>query len=208
MPFDELKSEDELLRRLPEINRIENPELRQKVESTFLELVPSYFWEIPASSSGKYHQNDAVGQHGLLIHVKRTFVVVERMIRSGKHSGMVSDTEADYLRAGILLHDCWKQGREPRGEHHTTDDHDVLARRILDRNTELPEEVLGLVESHNGPWKEGKEPENNLEQLHHLADMIGSSRNLIGKVYKPCEEVRKVFDQSAFEGQEGLEASF
>lgn len=206
MSFDqELDSRDEVLRRLPEIRRIEKLGLREEVIDIFLNYVPSYFWTCPASSSGKYHQNDAVGEHGLLIHVKRTFVVLERIIRSGKKSGMISEYEADCLRASILLHDCWKQGREPRDEEHTTQDHDKLARQVLERRTHLPEMVLDCVESHNGPWGEGKNPENNLEQIHHLADMVGSSQNLYGKVLDPCEEVEQVFDHQAFE-KDGVEA--
>ena len=35
-----------------------------------IELLPDYFFEIPASSTGKYHPSYALGEHGLIRHTK------------------------------------------------------------------------------------------------------------------------------------------
>jgi len=68
-----LHSEEELLRRLPEINAIYDEDTRDSVIRTFLKGCPDYFWERPSSSSGKYHSVDERGKYGNWIHTKRVF---------------------------------------------------------------------------------------------------------------------------------------
>lgn len=197
----------ELLRRLPEIDLIENQKIKNQVEQAFLDHTPTYFWKIPASTSGKYHQNDVIGDFGLWLHTKRVFVVAERIARSEKYRDKISSEEHDILRASILLHDLFKQGIPPRDTNHTSDDHDLIARTYLERKMEIDERILDCIESHNGGWGEGKEPETRLEDIHHLADMVGSDRNTITKVYKPCEEIVTAFNKEEFT-ENGIEAEF
>jgi hypothetical protein len=206
-----LESKEELRRRLPEINRIQNKELREKVDSAFLNLCPEYFWYVPSSSTGKYHQKDCVGKHGLWLHVKRSFTEYERLSDSFAQMDkkpwldeqdqpdeneryLISKYERDVGRASILLHDIFKYGEPPRGEH-TVDNHDVIAAEKLRNQSDLPEKVVESVESHNGPWYEGKQPENPLELVHHLADMAASNKNSYQRVYKPCEQLREVIEK-------------
>ena len=37
---------------------------------TLIELLPNYFFEVPASSTGKYHPEFALGDGGLIRHTK------------------------------------------------------------------------------------------------------------------------------------------
>lgn len=198
---------EELHRRLPEIELINNDEIKRQVEEAFLDHCPTYFWKIPASSSGKYHQNDVVSKYGLWLHTKRVFTIGERLARSEKHRDELTAEEHDIIRASLLLHDLFKQGLPPRDNNHTSDDHDLVARNYLERKMDIDERILDCIESHNGGWGEGKNPETRLEDIHHLADMVGSDRNLMPKVYKPCEEVREAFDKKEFE-RNGIEAHF
>lgn len=193
----------ELHRRLPEIKLIENASIRSQVETAFLNYCPTYFWKVPASSSGKYHQDDVVSSQGLWLHTKRAFTVGERIARSEKYRGNINQEEHDVLRASILLHDMFKQGLEPRDSKHTSDDHDLIVRQFLEREMNIDSRILDCVESHNGGWGEGKNPTTRLEDIHHLADMVGSDKNLIGKVYKPCEEIKETFDVKIFDEEEG-----
>jgi len=167
---------EELLRRLPEIRKIEDEKLREQVIDIFLHHCTDYFWRVPASSSGNHHPPDTRGRHGLLVHSKRAFWAFEDLACTDVEMGLIDEEELDYGRAGILLHDIFKQGHEPRDEHHTRENHDRIAARYLGRKTDLPDEVLGLIDSHNGAWYEGKTPENELEKLHHRADYIVSRK--------------------------------
>lgn len=185
----------ELYRRLPELNNIRDPELENQLVEIFLDHAPEYFWTCPASSSGKYHPPDQRGKHGLWLHTKRAFTCFERLGRSYKADEKLTERQLDYGRAGILVHDLFKQGHEPRDEKHTSSDHDVIAYKYLKRETELPDEVLGCVVSHNGPWGEGRRPENVLEQVHHNADMIASDKNAFFKVQDPIpSEIQEIIE--------------
>lgn len=184
-----------MLRRLPEINKIEDDKLREQVINIFLQHCPDYFWTIAASSSGKYHPPDTRGRHGLWLHTKRSFQALEDLARTEVELGHIEEEDLDYGRAGILLHDLFKQGLPPRDEYETQDDHDRVASRYLGRKADLPDAVLGCIDSHNGAWYEGKEPENELEKLHHRADYISSRKAAWFDVLDPCEELQEIIHE-------------
>jgi hypothetical protein len=197
---------EELLRRLPELQKIEDEKLREQVINIFLEHCPSYFWQCPASSSGKYHPPDTTGKHGLWLHSRRAFQAFEELSRTEVEMGLIDQEDLDSGRAGILLHDLFKQGLPPRDEHHTVEDHDRIAARYLGRKTDLPDEVLGLIDSHNGAWYEGKTPETELERVHHRADYIVSRKRCHYEISDPCEELQEVIqERKTDEDQEILE---
>lgn len=52
-----------------ELNLIKNVDLRKLVELS-LQSAPDYFFTIPASSTGKYHPQYALGEGGLVRHTK------------------------------------------------------------------------------------------------------------------------------------------
>ena len=181
---------EELERRLPELQEIEDDCLRTRVGIIFLDHCPEYFWQKPASSSGKYHPQDHTGKHGLWIHTKRAFTAYERLSRSYLEAGRITEHERDCGRAAILLHDIFKYGMPEEQNNHTVSEHDRIAYRYLGNSAvHLPDEVLGCIDSHNGPWGVGKAPETELEQLHHSADMIASDRNGHFKILKPHPQI-------------------
>lgn len=180
----------ELLRRLPEIEKIQDEKIREETIDVFLQYCPDYFWEKPASSSGKYHPDDHCGEHGLWLHTKRAFTAFERLSKSYQEQGLINSQMRDCGRAAILLHDIFKYGKPAENMSHTVKDHDRLAANFLRNKTQLPPTVIGCVESHNGPWCKGKSPETPIEQVHHMADMIGSDTNALFKTESPCKEIR------------------
>lgn len=188
-------TEQELLNRLPELQYLHGNLYEETVEA-FLQYCPEYFWEVPASSSGNYHPWDHCRRHGLWLHTKRAFTAYMRMERSYREQGLISSEEGEYGRAAILLHDLFKQGLPPRDRRHTQSDHDVVAARFLERKTELPEDVISCVRTHNGPngWGAGPAPDTDLEQLHHQADMTASGEGAFFAVLTPHETLRNQFD--------------
>lgn len=200
----------ELCRRLPEIDQIDGS-LKRQVRTVFLDHCPEYFWWVPASSSGNHHPKDTRGIHGLWLHVRRTFVIYERVQRSFLEQDLIDRWEANCGRAAILLHDLFKYGQLSKWQEqriisclrenrclpdrdfaHTVTDHDVLAAEYLDDHTDLPDRVIDCIDSHNGPWYEGSTPTSSLEQLHHLADMIASEPGVYVDLETVPEELEPV----------------
>lgn len=188
-----LDNKGELLRRLPEIQDINDHKIRELTIEIFLEDVPDYFWLVPASSSGKYHPPDHRGKYGLWLHTKRAFSVFDRLSRSAQHQNDLSPREISIGKSAILLHDMFKQGREKTG--HTVSEHDKIAYEYLNRKDEVPEKLLECVHSHNGPWGSGRDPETKLEKIHHYADMIASGEKSTIQVKSPVpSEIEEVMN--------------
>lgn len=180
----------EVVRKLPEINEISSDSIREDTINAFVELCPDYFWEVPASSTGKYHPKDHRVEKGLWLHTKRAFTQYQRLAPSFYHQNKIRKTEMDHGKSAILLHDMFKYGW-PK-QNHTTKDHDVVAAKALDGY--VHSKVIGCVASHNGPWYEGPSPRNELEQVHHLADMAASDvSNPNIAVLNPSRELKKEF---------------
>jgi hypothetical protein len=181
--------DEEVIRRLPEVELIEDDELRRETLDALARGVPEYFWHVPATSSGYYHNPFSRGQHGLWIHVKMGFAVYERLVRSKVEQGLLTEHEADMGRSALLLHDMLKYGHKYDEGDSTVKNHDKLAGHWLRQHTELPQPVIRAVERHNGPWYAGPEPETELEHLVHESDMVASTKNVTPGIYKPSDEL-------------------
>lgn len=190
----------EVTRRFPEAMTIENKELRTMVLEA-LQHTPEYFWQVPASSSKKYHNPWCRNQHGLWIHVKMAFTTLNRISDSYVQQGLLPEEWIDYAKAAVLLHDMFKQGMpQEDGESdtgHTVSDHDVIGAEWLEDNTDLPEPVTEAVHTHNGGWYDGRAPVDHdcrgrqfhLSMLVHTADMMASDPNTTAGLYKPAKEI-------------------
>lgn len=157
-----------------------------------LNLAPSYFWVVPASSSGKYHPKTSLGVHGLVRHVKSVFWIAEELL-SHRLYAPFTEYEKDLVRVAILLHDTLKQGTEEWGTHTVTE-HPLLVRLsirpdVFIQNTDGAEEdwdtICSLIETHMGIWttdKKGvqvlKEPETAMQKFVHLCDFLASRKNI------------------------------
>lgn len=188
--IDNILDERDVMRRVPEINNIEDRDLRMETVNSFVEYCPDYFWTVKGSTY--HHPIEHRKNRGLWLHTKRAFTVYSRLSDSYRHQGLISDHEQDCGRAAILLHDMFKYGW-PK-QNYTVDDHDVIAGDVLEGNMDLPDKVIGCVRSHNGPWYEGRSPRTDLEQVHHLSDMGASDVNIGGiSIKEPCQELKKSF---------------
>lgn len=183
----------ELVEILPEIEEIEDFDLRNEVIDVFLQHAPDYFWTTNASNT--YHQKDVRGEAGLVIHTKRSFTVLDTLSDTFVKLDRVTEQEVEYAKAAVLLHDLFKKGVPPEKDSSVSN-HDIIAAEYLEENTNLPEEIINCVHTHNGGWYDGGSPETDLELMHHLADMIGSGKDIYSCVLDPTDELEeKIIDQ-------------
>jgi hypothetical protein len=202
-------SDAELLRRLPEVTHIESEEIRAQTLAV-LRHTPDYFWTVPASTSGKYHNEFAREEHGLWIHTKMAAHVCEEMLPSWIGQGYITDDQADLVRQGVLLHDLFKQdlpeNRDPENpaDCHTADDHDLIAAEWLAEHTDVSDVVVHAVAAHNGPdgWGDGPSPTDTdapvaaeVAREVHTCDMMASRATITAAVYDPCEELTEKYPE-------------
>ena len=68
--------------------------------SKMIELLPDYFFEVPASSTGKYHPEYALGDGGLLRHSKAAariaYELLEDPIIGDKYTELEKDLMIQY----------------------------------------------------------------------------------------------------------------
>jgi hypothetical protein len=181
---------DEAVRRFAEVNDIKDDTLREMVIGT-IQSFPSYFWTAPAST--RHHPAEHRQRHGLWIHTKRVCTAFERTAKSMVTQGHLEWSDIDNGRAACILHDMYKYGIPPTSVTTTVKDHDVIAAEWLADHTQLPADVIGCVEAHNGSWYAGKSPETHLEQMVHIADLHASDENVRIAVKDPHPILKNQF---------------
>jgi hypothetical protein len=200
-PENDLDKE-ELLRRLPEIDRLRDGFFKPFVIDAFLDGCPEYFWELPTSSSGRHHPVDEVGEHGNWLHTKRMYATYENNSRSLVEAGVITEREREAGKAAALLHDMFKYGFPEQEGEHTVNYHDVLGAAYVRQYTDLPDIVAELIETHNGAWHCGPEPRNIHEWAHHMADMSAAQRGTNTAIVEPADELVEMSDRLITKGKE------
>ena len=173
-----------------EISYIKN---KNYIESfkTLIDLIPDYFFEVPASSTGKYHPKFSLGDGGLLRHTKAAVRIAYELLNDPCIGNKYTDNEKDLMLIALTMHDSVKSGI-PK-EEYTRFDHPLLAAKLIEENKDklsFNEEELSLIkrviESHMGPWNTHpytKEevlpiPKDKYENFVHMCDYLASRKFL------------------------------
>ena len=156
-----------------------------------LKILPDYFFEIEASSTGKYHPEYALGKGGLVRHTKAAVRIAVDLLSDPSIGDKYTTLEKDLMIMGIILHDGVKCG-VPK-EKYTRFDHPILMADIIMDN----EEVLGLemeeiefvcdvIRTHMGPWTTDyngvevlEKPTTKYQNFVHMCDYLASRKALL-----------------------------
>lgn len=164
---------------------MKNNDIINAVTTMLCEYVPDYFWQIPASSGGKYHPKFAHGIGGLLRHVQATLIIAYELFRNPIITKFSRDEE-DIVFASLILHDTYKNGlynaRWTNNFHPqiaATEFFEGVTREMLEQPYRTA--IYGAIQKHMGPWGGTKNnrlplPETELERLVHLSDYIASRK--------------------------------
>ena len=172
-----------------ELEYIKNERIRKSAE-ILIDLVPDYFFTVPASSTGKYHPSFSQGEGGLLRHTKVATIIGKEVLSLEYTNNLYTEDEKDILLLGIMLHDTQKLGN-PEGKY-TRFDHPLLAAEFIEQNkdkTELKEEEIKLlkrvISSHMGQWNKSNyssvelpKPSDKYEFFVHMCDYLSSKKFL------------------------------
>lgn len=186
-----------------ELKLISDEKLRDFIEAYLNECVPSYFWVVPASSSGKYHPSYALGVGGLVRHTKACVKIAEDLL-SLEQNEVLSECSHDEIISALLVHDTFKQGLKAEGGH-TKFEHPVFsatgiqmfADKFYPDLSHRVERISGMVLSHMGQWNRSSKsvvvlpkPNTQAQKFVHLCDYLASRQYLTVEniKYEPSEE--------------------
>lgn len=172
-----------------ELEFIKNPQIKEFAKVA-IEFLPDYFFIVPASSSGKFHPNYALGSGGLVRHTIAAVRIAVELFRTGLWR--FSDDHKDLILVGLILHDGFKSG-SPQ-EKYSRADHPMIVANEISNNKELmamlPQEqtnyILDNIRTHMGRWvfdyktqeKILDEPKSASQIFTHLVDYIASRKQL------------------------------
>ena len=172
-----------------ELDYIKNPNIL-KYANHAIELLPDYYFDVPGSSSGKYHPSFALGSGGLVRHVRACIRIAVELFRMEMFNYFTED-EKDLVVVALLLHDAAKSGI-PK-QTHTVADHPLVIVEYLRHQPDLanilPEEyedkLYGAITTHMGGWNKSYDgieilpkPRTKFENFVHLVDYLGSRKIL------------------------------
>ena len=175
-----------------EISYIRNDNLKKDLEF-LIENLPDYFFEIPASSTGKYHPEYTTGDAGLVRHTKVVTRLAYELLENPSIGGKYTKEERDLMIIACILHDGFKSGKEK--EKYTRFDHPLICaefvrenKKSLNMSEEENELIASCIETHMGPWTTDYDgvdvlspPKTKYQNFVHMCDYLASRKFLLVK---------------------------
>ena len=180
-----------------ELKLIKSPVIKD-FASFLIEKLPDYFFEVAASSTGKYHSDTCCGSGGLVRHTKAA-VMFARSLWDEDNQGLkqfsFSDDGKDWIIVALIMHDGWKHGLTDQTGFTAFDHPLVAAEQIQKYATEFDAlekhevkvqidagVIASLVSTHMGRWNTSRfdkdtvlpEPISTVQQFVHLCDYLAS----------------------------------
>ena len=178
------------------LDTFENDDLKEFCNQC-LDTIPEYFWAVGASSTGKYHPEYALGDHGLARHTLALCRILNHLFSIDCVKNQYTSRERDLLRIAGLMHDTRKSGSQEDYEKskYTKFDHPLLASNEVARvwndydgkkmSIEEAKLVRSVIESHMGQWNTDKRssvelptPEDKYQIIIHVCDYLASRKDI------------------------------
>lgn len=174
-----------------ELAFIKRDDIREYTKYMLEKVVPDYFFEVAASSTGKYHPQYALGQQGLIRHTQAAVRIAKGLFPIMT----ISADDQDIIIMALILHDSFKHGEDY--QKYAIASHPVVASaKIMDayKNYEVQSQELfeaiqkasTLILTHMGQWnKDWKtqkvlmpKPQSPLQNFVHMCDYLASRKYL------------------------------
>ena len=180
-----------------ELDLIRDDILRDFIREFLDKFVPDYFYVVPASSSGKYHPQYALGEGGLVRHTKACVVIAKELLQLEQFNKL----NRDEVISALIIHDTFKQGLD---KGHTIFEHPVFSSKAIilfakeyhPEMLEVARSISKLVISHMGQWSTSvrsniilPKPQTESEKFVHMCDYLASRKNItVDAIYEPPKE--------------------
>ena len=176
-----------------ELSWIVDPKIKAFAEK-LIENAPDYFFEVAASSTGKYHPSYSLGPGGLVRHTKSATAILHELTSNLEMFNKYSQDQKDMMLVAIMAHDFFKHGLAAQAGKYTVAEHPVVCADFIRYNDnvcqmlerEQIEFIAGCVASHMGQWNTKwnstveimPKPKTGPQNLVHLADYLASRKYL------------------------------
>lgn len=172
-----------------EISYIKNNKYKENAK-ILINMLPDYFFEVAASSTGKYHPSFALDNGGLVRHTKVAVRIAKEILDDKSIGYTFTDAEKDMMIISIIMHDGLKHGITK--EKYTRFDHPILMANFIKENKDKTtltdaeiEFISSVISSHMGPWNTNPYsdvvlpvPENKYQRFVHMCDYLASRKFL------------------------------
>lgn len=174
----------------PYLDKFETEEMRLYC-ADMIKQIPDYIFEMPSSTSGKYHNQTQCLPHGQIYHIVMFAEIMNyRLALKGNKEKFKSPTQRDAMRCTPIFHDALKCGLN--GSVYSVHEHPMLAGQWVreakvehDIDDKIKEAIARMCERHSGEWVDSKksktvlpEPENAMELFVHECDYLSSRNNI------------------------------
>ena len=178
-----------------EISYIKNDNVKKSLE-IMIDKMPDYFFEVAASSTGKYHPEYALGEGGLLRHTKAAVRVAYELLEDPAIGDKYTSLERDLMIMGLVLHDGLKHGVQM--ENYVKFEHPLLMANLIEQSKSelfLKDDDIQLlksvISSHMGPWTTDyngndilPKPKTKWQNFVHMCDYLASRKSILFKFDK------------------------
>lgn len=176
----------------PILETIQDDEIRT-FAYVLVENLPSYIWEVGASSTGKYHPAYSLGHGGLMRHQIAVVRFLNFFFELEQYNTKFTSRAMDLMRVAGLCHDGRKSGEQSDYERSkfTKFDHPLQMANVIRSydgqflNHDDIEFIAHCIESHMGQWNTDRKskmvlpkPMDEYQQFVHLADYLASRKDL------------------------------
>ena len=170
-----------------EIEYIKNDKYKENIK-ILIDLLPDYFFEVPASSTGKYHPSFSLGDGGLVRHTKVAVRIAYELLNNESIGHSFNEDEKDLILMALIVHDGLKSGLEK--STYTAFDHPLqVCKYIVDNKDKLTlnedeiKLITNMISSHMGEWNTNNyssvvlpKPSNKYQRFVHMCDFLASRK--------------------------------
>lgn len=199
------------------LNEFETNEMRLYCED-MIKQIPDYIFEMPSSTTGKYHNKTQCLPHGQIYHIIMFGAILNyRLGLKCNREKFKSPEQRDAMRCIPIFHDALKCGWD--GGAYTVHEHPLLAAEWVKTShvehnisDKVKDAIANMCAAHSGEWTTSKksktvlpEPSNAMEIMIHECDYL-SSRSDIDMTIP--EYLQDIFIESPVEFDENFTISF
>lgn len=174
----------------PLLDKFETEEMKLYCKDMIVKI-PDYIFDMPSSTSGKFHNDTQCKQHGQIYHIIMFAEILNYLLAlKCNQEKFKSPQQRDAMRCVPYFHDALKCGID--GGCFTVHEHPMLAGDWVrtskvehDIDDRAKEAIARMCERHSGEWVESKksktilpEPENEMERMIHMCDILSSRSNI------------------------------